>query len=191
MLFRSLFISAPSGPRPSMMAYGLLAFSLGLPGYAAIAHLGRVLYAGEHGRDAATATVLGWLTVLGADCLLIWALPSDEAVAALGLGNACGMTVAGVLLLAAVRRRIGPGVFDGLPRAAAAGGTAAAAAGAVGWLVAGWIGPTGSAPALGTGLLCGLLALGVFAGVLFALDDGDLRPLLARALRRFQARSGR
>jgi putative peptidoglycan lipid II flippase len=186
-----LFISAPSGPRPSMMAYGLLAFSLGLPGYAAIAHLGRVLYAGGHGRDAATATVVGWLTVLAADCVLISVLPPAQAVAALGLGNACGMTVAGALLLTAARRRIGPGAFAGLPRAAAVGVAGAAAAGAAGWLAAGWIGPTGSAPALGTALLCGLLAFAVFGAVLFALDDGDLRPLLARALRRLHARTGR
>lgn len=186
-----LFISAPSGPRPSMMAYGLLAFSLGLPGYAAIAHLGRVLYAGGHGRDAAISTVIGWLTVLGADCALIWAMPPTQAVAALGLGNACGMTVAGVLLLTATRRRIGPGAFTGLPRAAAVGGIGAAAAGAAGWLVAGWIGPTGSAPALATAPLCGLIALGVYAAVLFALDDGDLRPLLARVRSRARARGGR
>jgi hypothetical protein len=96
--------------------------------------------------------------------------------------------VAGALLLAAARRRTGPGTFVGLPRAAAVGARGAAAAGAAGWLVAGWIGPTGSAPALATALLCGLIALGVFAAVLFALDDGDLRPLLARALRRAQAR---
>jgi hypothetical protein len=71
------------------------------------------------------------------------------------------------------------------------GGIGAAAAGAAGWLVAGWIGPTGSALALLTALLCGLIALGVYAAVLFALDDGDLRPLLIRVLRRTQTRGGR
>ncbi len=176
-----LFISAPTGPRPSMMAYGLLAFALGLPGYAAIAHLGRVLYAGGHGRDAATATVIGWLTVLAADVVLIWALPPTQAVAALGLGNAAGMTLAGVLLLVAARRRAGHGAFTGLARAAAVGVIAAAAAGAAGWLVASWIGPTGSTAALGTAVLCGVIALLVFGALLLALDDGDLRPLLARA----------
>ncbi|MBS2964696.1 hypothetical protein KGA66_16685 [Actinocrinis puniceicyclus] len=185
-----LFISAPTGPRPSMMAYGLVAFSLGLPGYAAIAHFGRVLYAGGHGRDAAVATVIGWLTVLAADWVLIWRFPPRQAVAALGLGNACGMTVAGALLLTAARRRTGPGTFTGLPRAAVVGVTAAVAAGAAGWLVAGWIGPTGSAPAVATGALCALLALGVFAAVSLAFDDGDLRPLLARAVRWSSARAG-
>lgn len=185
-----LFISAPTGPRPSMMAYGLLTFALGLPGYAAIAHLGRVLYAGGHGRDAAVATVLGWLTVLLADWVLIWRFPPRQAVAALGLGNAVGMTVAGLLLLAAARRHTGPGTFAGLPRAAAVGLVAAAAAGAAGWLVAGWIGPTGSTAALATGMLCALVALGVFAAVSLALDDGDLRPLLQRAVRRYSDRTG-
>jgi putative peptidoglycan lipid II flippase len=184
-----LFISAPTGPRPSMMAHGLLTFALGLPGYAAIAHLGRVLYAGGHARDAAVATVVGWLTVLAADWILIWRFPPQQAVAALGLGNACGMTVAGILLVAATRRHNGPGTFAGLPRAGAVGVMAAAAAGAAGWLAAGWIGPTGSAPALGTGLLCGLIALLVFAAVTLALDNGDLRPLLLRAARRLSARA--
>jgi putative peptidoglycan lipid II flippase len=184
-----LFISAPTGPRPSMMAYGLLTFALGLPGYAGIAHLGRVLYAGGHGRDAALATVVGWMTVLAADWVLVWRFPPQQAVAALGLGNACGMTVAGVLLLTAVRKHAGPGTFAGLPRAAAVGATAAAAAGVAGWLVAGWIGPTGSALALLTAALCGLLALGVFIAVSLALDDGDLRPLMGRAVRWTSAKS--
>ncbi|HZU57814.1 MAG TPA: lipid II flippase MurJ [Actinocrinis sp.] len=184
-----LFISAPTGPRPSMMAYGLLTFALGLPGYAAIAHLGRILYAGGHSRDAAVATVVGWLTVLAADWILIWRFPPQQAVAALGLGNACGMTVAGILLLTATRRHHGPGTFAGLPRAAAVGAIAAAAAGAAGWLVAGRIGPTGSAPALVTGVFCALVALVVFAAVSLALDDGDLRPLLSRAARWCSARA--
>jgi len=173
-----------------MMAYGLLAFALGLPGYAAIAHLGRVLYAGGHGRDAATATVIGWLTVLAADCVLIWAMPPTQAVAALGLGNAFGMSVAGVLLLVAARRRSGPGAFTGLPRAAAVGIVAAAAAGAAGWLVASWIGPTGSAAAIATAVLCALIALVVFGVLLLALDDGDLRPLLARTIRGLRGLGG-
>ena len=175
-----LFIDSPTGPRPMTMAYGLLAFAFGLPGYAAIAHLGRVLYASGRGRDAAVATVIGWLTVLLADWILIWRFPPNDAVAALGLGNTCGMTVAGVLLLVATRRHIGSGAFAGLPRTAAVSVIAAAGAGAAGWVIADWIGPTSSAPALGTALLCGLVAAGVFGAVLFALDDGDLRPLLSR-----------
>jgi putative peptidoglycan lipid II flippase len=91
--------------------------------------------------------------------------------------------VAGALLLAAARRHTGPGTFAGLPRTAAVGVMAAAAAGAAGWLVADWIGPTASTPALGTALLCGLVAAGVFGAILFALDDGDLRPLLPRRTR--------
>ena len=183
-----LFIAGPTGPRPAMMAYGLITFAFGLPGYAAIAHLGRVLYASGHGRDAALATVIGWLTVLAADGILIWQFPPDDAVAALGLGNSCGMTVAGVLLITATRRHSGPGAFAGLPRTAAVGTIAAAASGASGWLVAGWIGPTSSALAPGTALLCALVAIGVFVAALYALDDGDLRPLLAR---RARDRSGR
>jgi len=53
---------------------------------------------------------------------LIWVLPPTQAVAALGLGNACGMTVAGVLLLVAARRRKRVGTRNG--RAFAAQSTA-------------------------------------------------------------------
>jgi putative peptidoglycan lipid II flippase len=185
-----LFIAAPTGPRPAMMAYGLFTFAFGLPGYAAIAHLGRVLYASGHGRDAAAATVTGWLTVLVADWILIWQFPPNDAVAALGLGNSIGMTVAGVLLLVATRRHIGPGTFAGLSRTAAVGTIAAAAAGAVGWLVADLIGPTTSAPALGVALLCALVAIAVFVAVLYALDDGDLRPPLSRRTRERSGMNG-
>lgn len=178
-----LFISAPSGARPSMMAYGVLAFALGIPGYSAIAHLGRVLYAGGRGRAAAGATVVGWLSVLAADAVLINVFPPGQAVAALGLGNAFGMTLAGVLLLAAVRRHTGAGAFTGLPRAAAVGAIAAAAAGALGWLIGGAVGPISAELAVPLCLLCGVVAVAVFGAILLALDDGDLWPLLVRTLR--------
>ncbi|HEY3869465.1 MAG TPA: lipid II flippase MurJ [Actinocrinis sp.] len=183
-----LFISAPGGPRPSMMAYGLLAFALGVPGYAAIAHLGRALYAGGQGRAAATATVIGWLAVLSADCLLVWIFPPGQAVAAFGLGNAVGMTLAGVLLLVAVHRHAGSGAFTGLPRAAAVGAIAAAAAGAAGWLTAGGIGPTSATFAIPVAVLCATIAIVVFAVILLALDDGDMWPLLLHSLRGMRLR---
>jgi len=184
-----LFIEHGSGdPRPSTMAYGLLAFAPGLLGYAAIAHLGRVLYAAGRGRAAATATVAGWLTVLGADWVLVYTLPSRDTVTALGLGNSIGMTVAGLALLAAVRRRIGRGVFAGLPRAIAVGVLAMTVAGSAGWLLATLVGPVGPAFALVLAVVCSLVALALYAGVLLVFDDGDLRPALAHTATRLRAR---
>lgn len=178
----SLFIAPHgSGAGASEMAYGLLAFAPGLIGYAAIALLGRVLYAAGHGRDAATATTLGWLTVFAMDALLIFTW-HGHPVAALGLGNAIGMTLAGALLMIAVRRRVGHGVFAGLGRTGAAGGVAAVAAGAAGWFLGTWFGWTDSGVALLVAPLCATLALLVFGAVVLPLDGAELRPLVVRAL---------
>ena len=175
-------------PPQSSMAYGLLAFAPGLLGYAAIAHLGRVLYAAGRGRAAAGSTVVGWLTVLAVDCALIFTLPKSEAVTALGLGNTIGMTVAGLALLFSVRRKIGRGVFAGLSRTFAVSALSAVAAGSAGWIVASVIGPVSPAVAVGVAALCALLALCVFGGSLLLFDDGDLRPTLATITARLRAR---
>ncbi|HWG27806.1 murein biosynthesis integral membrane protein MurJ [Actinospica sp.] len=181
----SLFIApGGTGADASTMAYGLLAFAPGLLGYAAIALLGRVLYAAGHGRDAATATVIGWLTVFALDAVLIFNWPG-HAVTALGLGNAVGMTLAAILLMIAVRRRVGHGVFDGLGRTGAAGGIAAVAAGAAGWMLGTWFGWTNSGAALLVAPLCGTLTLVVFGAVVLPLDGAELRPLVLRALAQF------
>ncbi|MBR7830368.1 hypothetical protein KDK95_28960 [Actinospica sp. MGRD01-02] len=186
----SLFIAPGGGTDASTMAYGMLAFAPGLLGYAAIALLGRVLYAAGHGRDAAVATVTGWLVVFAVDAVLIINWPG-HAVTALGLGNAVGMTLAGILLMAAVRRRVGRGVFQGLGRTAAAGGIAAVASGAAGWMLGAWFGWTDSGAALLVAPLCATLTLIVFGAVVLPLDGAELRPLVMRALAQFpKLRSG-
>jgi len=52
---------------------------------------------------------------------LVFTVPRDWRVAALGLGNTIGMSVAGVLLLAALVRTRGRASVHGLARAAGAG----------------------------------------------------------------------
>jgi putative peptidoglycan lipid II flippase len=184
----SLFIPrGGAGQDATSMAYGLLAFAPGLLGYAAIALLGRVLYAAGHGREAALATAAGWLTVFGADAVLIFTWRSRPVVS-LGLGNTIGMTLAGALLMVAVRRRVGRGVFAGLGRTARAGVLAAAAAGAAGWFVGDAFGWTSSPQALLIGPVCTGLALAVFGAVVLPLDGGELRPLVARFAARLRPR---
>lgn len=176
----SLFISHGSaGPGAGAMAYGLLAFAPGLLGYAAIALLGRVLYASGYGRDAATATSIGWLVVFAADAVLIFAWRS-QPVTALGVGSSLGMTLAGLLLLRAVRRRVGPGAFAGLGRTALAGGLGALAAGGIGWWIGIGFGWTSARAALLVGPLCTVVALGLYVAVVLPLDGERLRPLLER-----------
>jgi putative peptidoglycan lipid II flippase len=175
----SLFLSHGSaGPGAPAMAYGLLAFAPGLLGYAAIALLGRVLYAAGHGADAAIATVVGWLVVFGADTALIFGW-QGRPVAALGLGNTIGMTLAGALLMGAVRRRVGTGVFAGLGRTAAAGVAGAVAGGAAGWFVGDAFGWTGFSTALLVGPLCSALAVAGFAALVLPVAGAELQPLLA------------
>ena len=176
----SLFIAPHgTGPGAATMAYGLLAFAPGLLGYAAIALLGRVLYASGHGRDAASATSIGWLVVFAADAVLIFTWRS-QPVTALGVGNSLGMTLAGLLLLRAVRRRVGAGAFAGLGRTALAGLLGAVAAGGAGWAIGVGFGWTGARLALLVGPLCTVVALGLYVLVVLPLDGAQLTPLLAR-----------
>src|SRR5690606_33996309 len=98
----------------------VLAFAPGLLGYGLVAHLGRVLYACHRGRMGAAAVVTGWLVVMGADVALVLSVERQWVVAALGVGNAAGMTVAGVLLLGTLVRARGAAAARGLPRALAA-----------------------------------------------------------------------
>jgi len=182
----SLFIPRGStGFGASMMAHGLLAFAPGLLGYAAIALLGRVLYASGHGMDAAMATAVGWLVVFGADAVLIFAW-KDQPVTALGVGNAVGMTLAGLLLMLVVRHRVGRGAFDGFGHTAAVGIAAGVAAGAAGWFVGAAFGWTSSSAALLVAPLCAVTALAVFAAVVLPLDGDELRPVIAQGASRLR-----
>jgi putative peptidoglycan lipid II flippase len=184
----SLFIPHGSaGPGAETMAYGLLAFAPGLPGYAAVALLGRVLYASGYGRDAASATSAGWLVVFAADAVLIFTWRS-QPVTALGLGNTLGMSLAGILLLRAVRRRVGAGAFEGLGRTTLAGFAGALAAGGIGWAIGLGFGWTQTRTALLVGPLCTAVALGLYVAVVLPLDGAQLLPLLARFRQRARRR---
>ncbi|TQM01258.1 putative peptidoglycan lipid II flippase [Actinoallomurus bryophytorum] len=168
---------------PAVLARAVLAFAPGLIGYGFVAHLGRVLFACHRGRDSAGATVLGWLVVIGADLALVFTLPRDWVVAGLALGNTAGMTVAGVLLLAALVRVRGRGAVAGVGRAMAAGVAGALAGGAAGYGVAAAIGATGQLTSIGAAAVAGLTACAVFALVTYALDGRDLKAVIGRRMR--------
>jgi putative peptidoglycan lipid II flippase len=177
------------GPAPvdvPALAWAITAFAPGLLGYGLVAHLGRVLYAAHRGRQAAWATVLGWGAAVVADVILALQAGPGEVVVALGVGNSIGMTVAGVLLLAAVRRAAGPGALESVPRSAGtallAGVLAAVAGGFVG---RGFGDVTLPAAVAGSGLAA-LLAAAVFAVVLLIAD----RPALHLLLRRGRSADG-
>jgi putative peptidoglycan lipid II flippase len=168
---------------PAVLARAVLAFAPGLLGYGFVAHLGRVLFACHRGRDSAGATVAGWLVVIVADLVLVFALPRDWVVAGLAFGNTAGMTVAGALLLAALVRVRGRGVLTGLGRATAAGAAGAVAGGAAGYAVAAAIDASGRLTSIGAAVAAGLTACAVFALVTYTLDGRDLKAVIRRRMR--------
>lgn len=167
---------------PAVLARAVLGFAPGLIGYGLVAHLGRVLFACHRGRASAVATVAGWLVVIVADVILVTALPRDWTVAGLAIGNTAGMTVAGILLAAALVRVRGRAVVAGLGRALLAGGVGALAGGGVGHVIASAIGPDGQLANVGTAALTGLVAAALFVVVTYVLDGRDLKAVISRRI---------
>jgi putative peptidoglycan lipid II flippase len=217
------------GDAPGMAAV-LVALAPGLIGFALILHLSRALYAVDHGRAAVIATASGWgVSAIGAalvpvlfagrapdeDCAarscFDYALRND-VMAVLGAVGTAGMIVAGLGLLLAVRRHVGPDALRGVWRALLVLVVAMGAGTAVGWSVPAWLSPQGhsfggfaTAPhrevpldasqfavELGLGLAVGLLAAGVTL-VIAVLLDRELRaavgPRLGGLRRKFSRKS--
>ncbi|MFD0690786.1 murein biosynthesis integral membrane protein MurJ [Actinomadura fibrosa] len=167
-----------------VLSRAVLAFAPGLLGYGLVAHLGRVLFACHRGRTGAIAVIAGWGVVMAADVALVLTVDRQWVVAALGLGNAIGMTVAGALLLGTLVRTRGRAAVRGVPRVLAAGVAGGAGAGAAGYAVAAALGTGGQLRTLGTGALAALAAALVFALVTFMIDGRDLRAVLSRKVAR-------
>ncbi len=171
-----LLTPAQDAVRTGDLAQAVQAFAPGLLGYGLLALLARALYARGDGRSAAAGTVAGWLAVVAADLLLVLGTDLRPATA-LGLGNAVGMTVAALVLLAALRRQA-PAALVGTARTAAVAVVAALAAVA---LVRAVPLPADSSVPASVALGAGLSALALLAyGGVLALGD---RPGLG-ALRR-------
>jgi putative peptidoglycan lipid II flippase len=162
------------------MGAALTVMAPGLVGFGLIAHLGRALYALERGRNAAIATVAGWLAVIVGSLVAVhWV----SVVTGLAWGNTIGMTVAGGLLVMALRRAAGPEAVAGLPRVLLAGALAAALAGVVGRQVGVLLLdalPAGIAASLLAGALAAVLSAVGFGLALAVLDRKGLAVLLDR-----------
>ncbi|MEV0899658.1 lipid II flippase MurJ [Actinoplanes sp. NPDC049802] len=170
---------------------GVVGFAPGLLGYAMFALLSRALYARGATVAAAVASAVGWLTAGVAVIVATTAADGGREVFGLGLANAIGMSVTGLLLVLAVRRHAGPAALAGLGRAATASVVAAAFAGLAGWGVvraleaAFWPTP-GVFGSLVAGMLGGVTVAGVFAGLVFVLDRRDVGPPVAALGRRLR-----
>ncbi|NAZ78216.1 virulence factor MviN, partial [Kineococcus sp. T13] len=112
-----VFVSSRVGSgRTGDLATALVLFAPGLLGYGLVALLTRALYSLGAGRPAATGTVAGWALVLLGVLVLPLLLPGDRVVSALAAAHTAGLSLAGLLLLRAVHRQVGPGALAGLGR---------------------------------------------------------------------------
>ncbi|MFG1609438.1 murein biosynthesis integral membrane protein MurJ [Actinoplanes sp. NPDC049265] len=174
-------------------APGIRGFAAGLFGYALFALLSRALYARGATRAAAASTAAGWGVAAVAAVLLTWGLGEERQVYALGLANAIGMSVIGLLLVYAVRRHAGAAALSGLGRAAAAGIVAAVVAALAGWsltrAIASGMGP-GFGGSVVQGLAGGLAVLAAYLAVVLLLDRRDLRGLRGLRGRRTREADG-
>jgi putative peptidoglycan lipid II flippase len=175
-----------TGANIGALAVGVVGFAPGLLGYALFALLTRALYARGDTWLAALATAVGWGAVALSSVLLSQIVPDTSRVLALALGNSAGMLVLGAVLVAMVRRRAGVPALAGVGRAAAGGLFAGATAAAAGLAVRqlGWGGSTPDvATGVAQGMLSGVMVGLVFLGVLAAVDRRDVRPMTAAATR--------
>ncbi|RJK93117.1 murein biosynthesis integral membrane protein MurJ [Vallicoccus soli] len=170
------------------MAWALVAFAPGLAGQALVAHLGRALSAAGRGGAAARGTVAGWGVAAAGSILGGALLPGGWTATGVGAATSAGMLLAGALLLRSLRAAGGTAATAGAVRAGAAGLAGAVPGAAAGAGVAAGLGA--ALPAAGPVLsaveaaAAGGAAALVAAGAVLLLDGDDLRPLLARLLRR-------
>lgn len=177
--------SAQGQPSVDPVADGIMAFSLGLVGYGLFACLSRALYASGRARLTAGACVAGWVSVIVVDLVLAAALPADDRVLALSLGNSVGMLILGLLLGWAVRSSHGGPALAGVGRTTLLGVVAGGVGAAVGTVVSHALDQGGVFAAVGQSLVIGLVTMCVFAAVvyLFGRDIvlGSLHTLRDRA----------
>ncbi|GLZ02150.1 membrane protein [Actinoplanes sp. NBRC 103695] len=169
--------------RSASAAPGIRGFAAGLFGYALFALLSRALYARGATAAAAASTAAGWGVAAIAAVLLSASSGPGRQVFVLGLANAIGMSVIGVLLVLAVRRHAGPASLHGLGRATAAGIVAAVVAALAGFFavraIADGLG-TGIGSSVVQGLAGGVAVLIAYLAVVLALDRRDLRAIRTR-----------
>jgi putative peptidoglycan lipid II flippase len=177
--------SAPGEPSVGPVADGIMGFSLGLVGYGLFACLSRALYASGRTRLTAGACVAGWLSVVVADLLLAAAMPDQDRVLALALGNTVGMLILGVLLGWAVLFYHGGPALVGVGRTALLGVLAGGVSAGVGTALSNVFGQSSALAAVWQSLAIGLVTMCAFAVVVYLLGRdivlGSLHTLRDRA----------
>jgi putative peptidoglycan lipid II flippase len=162
------------------LAAALAALAPGIIGYGLSANLSRVLYAQGRNRSSALAVGLGWVLVIVTDVAIVPFVPRADVVPALGAATSVGLTLAGVALLALVRRARGPVAVAGGLRAFLAGLAGCALSASAGYVVSAVVRGSGFVANIGISMLVTLVIAVIFTVVVMNLDGGDLRAVLRR-----------
>ncbi|MHA7132705.1 murein biosynthesis integral membrane protein MurJ [Oerskovia turbata] len=161
------------------------AMAPGIVGFALILHLSRALYVLDRQRAAVLATATGW-GVVGVLAVVGPAAFGDgeqvRVLGLLGLATAVGMTVAGLLLVLAVRRHAGPEAVRGVPRTVAVLVVGTGLGAAAGFALSRALLPDDAhvALALGVGVAAAVVAAAFVVGVSFVADRSSVNGLLRR-----------
>ena len=157
-------------------------FAPGIVGYALVFHLPRALYALDRARAAVVAAAAGWAAVslaswAGVRLLVPAGGDGPATLTVLAGASSLGMTLAGVLLLLALRRAGGAGALAGTARTAVVAGAGAAAGAAGGRLVVDALlaGDGGPLAGVGAAVVGGVVAVAVTAVAVLAGDRSTVR----------------
>jgi putative peptidoglycan lipid II flippase len=158
------------------------AFLLLAPGIAAaavIANLSRVMFVIGQLKIAAVALAGSWLIVIAADLVLVPLVPARLVVAALALGTTTGQIVVAIPLVIVTRGICGRAAVQGVGRALLAGLAACAAGSAVGAGISLAVPLHHKLAAFVLAIFAAGCAIVAYGVVVFLLDDGDFKTVLA------------
>ena len=174
----------------SQVSQLIAAFAPGLIGIGLVNHLSRVMLAIGRLKVAAVSLAASWLLAIVASFILVELVPAHWVVAALALGTTIGQCVVAIPLVIWTRRICGPGSVAGVTHAGFAGLAAALAASLAGVAVSLALPVSHKALDVGVAVFAAAVAVLVFGGVAYLLDQGDLRAITVRLRRMLGARGG-
>jgi putative peptidoglycan lipid II flippase len=168
----------------SELSQAFVAFAPGVVGMAIVTNCSRVLFARRHLVAAGVALAGTSLLIIAVTTILAELAPPHLVVAAFGLGNTTGNTLAAIGTVIMTRRLCGRATITGIGRATIAGviGAAAGAAGGIGLSAA--VTLSGKLDSVLVAVPAAAFAVLAYSVLAFALDRPDLSVLAARVRRR-------
>jgi putative peptidoglycan lipid II flippase len=176
------------GAQVPQLIWGFAAFGPGIAGFAVITHLSRVMFALGRLRMAGLALTVNCFITIGAAAALTLVVPPRLEVAALAGATTIGQVAVAVPLVLATRAIRGPAAMHGVWHAAAAGLVACAFASAAGMYITYKFPDAGKVSDVASAIIAALGAVAAYGIVVFILDRGDVRAIVAQALRRLSGR---